>query len=332
MTRSDRKRTYSARVNPPARRAAATALLVSLACLALSQAGPATAVDRSADAGPVLHRVVWDAFKKGRYGIHLNSAHVDGSHRRRIYTTDHGFTTDLILDGRGRRVAFAPCCRDSDPALVVVPVTGGRALSPLASHPAFYAVGGIGWSPDGRRLAFEGYTERGKHLYDALWTVRLDGSGLQKILQLPAPRSRDAVFIDGLAWTSDGVLYPDDHDLRIASHGTSRLLLRHVTSVRISGDGRHIVTMHDAHQGQSLWYGKADGTHQRRLYVEPDGGTGLTLLDPVPNYDGSQILAWRSKPGPYGSVDDIVRWRVPDDVGAARVVSVADGNAWATWN
>jgi dipeptidyl aminopeptidase/acylaminoacyl peptidase len=280
----------------------------------------------------VLHRVVWDEFLSHRHGIHLWSANADGSHAHRIYTSHRGFTTELTLDRSGRRVAFAPCCRDDRPELVVVPVGGGHVLEPLAHHPQFYFVGGIGWSPHGSRLVFEGEINRHQHLTQALWTVRPDGSGLHRMLRLPDPRIDDSGPNEALAWTRDGVLYCQAGSLRIAHHGRSRVLIRgDVFSVRISGDGRHIVTERDnpLTVRSSIWYGDADGTHQRRLWLGPRTTTSHAPLfgEPIPDFHGRHLLTTRQS----SSSDGVVGWRVgadPDRAPVLDFLSNAFGYAW----
>jgi len=277
---------------------------------------------------------VWDEVEPGRRGIHLRSADIDGSDQRRVYVSNLGFTTDLSLDRRGRRVAFAPCCRNRLPRLVVARVMGGRIWKPLARHPEFYFVGGIGWSPHGTRLVFDGDTDVHGRLAAGLWTVRLDGTGLRRLLQLPPPRRDQGPINEALAWTSRGILYCDRGALRIARHGHSRVLFRHAYSVHISGDGRHIVTEHfgRASLRQSIWYGDADGTHQRRLWRGPKASdSGVSLLEPVPDFHGRDLLVNRSS-DPSAADDGLVAWRVAGDPADAQLQAFLSHADAYTWN
>lgn len=279
--------------------------------------------------------MVWDQDVPGQNGVHLWSADHDGSHARRIFTSHRGFTLDLVLDRRGRRVAFAPCCKDSLPRLVVVPVDGGRVRHPLARYQRFYAIGGIGWSPRGDRLVFEGYTERHHHLFDALWIVRLDGRGLRRVVGLPDPRLDSSMSNEALAWTRRGVLYCEGGSLRVVHHGRSRVLVRGgVYPVRISGDGRHIVTEHDNRVTfrDSIWYGDADGRHQRRLWLGPAATTSKAprFGYPVLDFHGRQVLVERQDPASSPG-DGVVRWRVgsnPDDAPPLGFLANADSYTW----
>lgn len=170
--------------------AAAIPVLILALSLAFAHQHPAeaSAAPRAAQAGEaptsrVLHRVVWADASRGTKGIHLSSANLDGSGLQHIYDASSGFITALTMDRQGGRVAFAPCCAKREPLLVVAAVLGGKAWRPLAAYQSkFYFVGGIGWSPSGRRLVFEAGTSRGTRPNCALWTVGLNGHGLRRIL------------------------------------------------------------------------------------------------------------------------------------------------------
>jgi hypothetical protein len=57
---------------------------------------------------------------------------------------------------------------------------------------------------------------------------------------------RGTISNDALAWTRDGILYSDGRNLRAAKAGESRVVMRRVRAVRVSGDGEHI----DTHRNQ----------------------------------------------------------------------------------
>ena len=248
---------------------------------------------------------MWDAYQPRRWGIHLRSANPDGTERRRTYDLDLGFTTDLVLSRDGGRVAFSTCCRATIPQIVIAPVDGGSALDPMAHHPEI-TVGGVGWSPDGRRIAFEGVTGEYPNRVNHLWTIRPDGTGLRHVLNL-GRLGETFIINDALAWTPAGILYSDGRNLRSAKAGESRLVMRRVSSVRISGDGRHIVTVRHQREGaaRAVWFGNPDGTDQRRVIAPFTPGEDTYYDAVTPNFDGT-ALVW-----PFGArpaMTDATRW------------------------
>jgi len=273
--------------------------------------------------------VVWDDFVKGRKGIHLRAAHTNGSDAARIYDSVNGFTLELSLDPGSRWVAFSPCCRDTLPRLVVASTDGGRTKEPLAHQRQFHSVGGIGWSPNGKQIAFEGYSGPEGQVKRAIYTIRPSGRGLRHVLDLPltedGPASNEA-----LAWSRNGILYSDGQDLRIAQGGTSRLVLPRATSVRISGDGRRIVTVRPVQGERTLWVGRPDGSHQRQVATLTAPPSAPFYSSITPDHGGTHLLAFRltNEPGDSGSV---VIWTVGESPASAEVLSMHSVAA-VTWN
>ncbi|MFL6059780.1 MAG: hypothetical protein ACJ72E_01020 [Marmoricola sp.] len=307
--------------------------LAALVVAVVTVAAPGAAGVLSASAIPpparatVLHRMVWDQWVSTGKGIHLRSANPDGSDVRRVYDAPRGFMLDPTVDRAGRRVAFAPCCKSSYPLLVVAPVLGGRALQPLAHHRKFFFVGGVGWSPDGTRLAFEAKTNGTRRT--SLWTIRPNGAGLRHVITLPADREDQPVINRSLVWTARGILYSDGRNLRSARAGRSHVVLRAVWSVVVSGDGHHIVTRRS---NGSWWIGNPYGTGQRQLIPPQSPGSATSYFDLTPNYDGSSVLADRDIPDPVGSKNDFVQWPTIGSPGSAVVVPFLAHANTATWN
>lgn len=329
--------TYRAAVNISGLRLViATVAFATALASALPAAQAGERADRQGDAVEVVHRYVWDDFVPGRKGIHLRTAALDGSDVTPIYDSPRGWTLDLIMDRAGRRVAFSPCCRLELPTMVVVDITTNEVLEPLTDHPRIDAVGGIGWSPDGRRIVFEGFSGHHPHRHSRLWTVRPDGSGLRKVLHLFRVTENGNFFVnDALAWTRDGFLYADQRGLRVARGGQSHLLLRRVWDFRISGDGDHLVTTRSRRDGDRwVWIGDPDGTDQRRLFRnEPSHGVAW-YDDVTPSFDGQSLSAVRWTPDPVTDLDvyEVVTWDVDEGPESATVISVTGDNNLFTWN
>ncbi|WP_220454251.1 TolB family protein [Nocardioides immobilis] len=203
-------------------------------------------------------------------------------------------------------------------------------MKPLAHHPKVDAVGGIGWSPNGRRIAFEGTTGSYPDRVTYLWTVRPDGTGLRPIYNLGSVDNN--LFInDALAWTTEGILFSNGHNLRMVKGGESTLVLRRARSVRISGDGSRIITERWRKNSRSVWISAPDGSDQHRLFTQGDPVRVATFYDVTPNHDASALLAYRMSGGDDGS-DAIVTWLTEASPTTATVVEPIKYAPTATWN
>ncbi|MDN4161089.1 hypothetical protein [Nocardioides abyssi] len=280
-----------------------------------------------------------------------------------MYNLKVGFTLDLTQSRHGDLVAFTPCCWRRFPLLVVADVLGNqKPLEPLRTHTQFHSVGAIGWSPDGQRLAFEGYRMIDDELDIAVWIVGLDGTGLTRLTTLPYdPESGIGAENDALAWTEDGILYSDGPDLRSVavrpgtvsvttddtapasrlrgraaaeSHDPeSTLVLRRVRSLRISGDGTVIVMERFSKDGErSFWTAAPDGSNARRILTELGTPRSATYRSVMPNYNGRRFLA--SRHYVYSNrASQLITWSVGRRPSAARTLKFANyGGAGHSWN
>ena len=317
-------------------RTVAVALLVAIAGTVLvagsSVAFPGRSGQERTNASGVLHRLTWAEPSTGLRNLHLRSSRLDGTDVRRVFDHPRGFTLTLVPDGRGRRVAFGTCCRDDMPQLVVAPVLGGPHLEPLAGHPELTAVDGIGWSPDGRSLAFQAITVRDGVRTASIWTVRLDGSDLQEVLTLGDVLSLGPGGNDTVAWTNDGILYTGGGDLRLATDQTSRLVMHGVRNVRVSGDGGRLVLRRYRAGRSQVWIARPDGTGARKVLGWSTDGSTTSYDEVTPNYDGTRLLARRSVTRDHRSVSEWVAWDVADGPGSAEVMTLDAAASAVAWN
>lgn len=316
-------------------RCVAIALLVAIGGTVLvpgsSVALPGRSGEERTSTVAVRHRLVWAEPSTGLRNLHVRSSRLDGTDSRRVFDHPRGFTVTLVPDGRGRYVAFGTCCRDSMPQLVVAPVLGGPHLEPLAGHRELTAVGDIGWSPDGRSLAFVAITVRDGVRTSSIWTVRLDGSDLREVLTLGDVTAEGVEPGVTMAWTRAGILYTAVGDLRLARDGASRLVMRGVRSVRVSGDGRRLVLARTRGDRAQVWIARPGGAGARKVLEWRSGGATY-YAGVTPNQDGSRLLAYRTVTRDHRSVSAWVAWDVASGPGGAEVLPLDDGASAVAWN
>lgn len=257
------------------------------------------------------------------------SARLDGSDRRVLLKRSRGWVVELQLDREGRRVAFAPFRTKRRAGLLVVGVRGGTPRDVLADVRRFEVVSGLGWSPNGRRLAFEGTIERGGGNQTYLWTIHRDGSHLKRRIPLQ-PRSTSP----SLPWTSKGIIYPHGQSIRLLRPGgDSELLLRNASDPRTSGDGRWMVVYRITDRDRtSVWRCRPNGSNLQRLSAYPDPEVGY-LPTVTPSFDGRSLLSPADLPSNGGSDFRTIIWdagKPPSDYD--RVLRFTRGSFVVTWN
>src|SRR5712664_1905698 len=124
----------------------------------------------------------------------LNVMSADGSQTR---LTSDGRTGDGSFSPDGAKVVFSR----TDDGLYVVDAKGGIPRLIAKSYMAWW-LGTPAWSPDGSRIAYTVYLERGPDgLTYEIWTVSPDGTNPRRLLDLGECRASCA---GGLAWSPDG--------------------------------------------------------------------------------------------------------------------------------
>jgi len=219
----------------------------------------------------------------------------DGSNVRKIVSDD--FTDGAVsLSPDGTRVVFY---RDMPNGTdIVIANVDGSNLHELdtGSRKKGCAAGveGDGWSPDGTRLAFtqtcfaNGDFERGAFVGQGLWTIKLDGSGLQKVIDNPAPKPCSPPSY---------CVHVEDHRAGWSPDGRELVFERIDTSTdperaaifTIGGDGKHLqqVTPWTLDGNDPDWSpdgtlivfnASAEPSATQNIYTIHPDGTGLTKL------------------------------------------------------
>lgn len=236
----------------------------------------------------------------GAYGDEsLFIANADGTEERRITEVEIGGPARLSPDGSRVLVNLLEAPPTGPYTGGTVPIDGGLPETLTLTDSALN-LAPQAWSPDGTRIAFEGWDDDDPSR-NGLYTARFpDGGDLQRLTSAPngaldtpadwSPDGRRLVLYrhePGAAWDQDGTLWlvnADGTDLRqidtpdvspswwarFSPDGT-RILFG---SARLSADG-------------ALWTVDANGSNLTRVFTDADGRFPIT---PDWSADGTQIL------------------------------------------
>jgi Tol biopolymer transport system component len=213
-----------------------------------------------------------------RHYSELYVMNADGSHVRRITRNVNQVDYEAAWSPDGKKVVLArgtselpPPGRLTQPTdLWIIDLASGHERR-LTNSPSTWE-GWPHWSPDGRRIAFEGnLAEAGN---DDVYTIGVDGHGLRRLTTSPgfdgdvryAPDGKSLVFDSDRTGNSDLFLMRTD--------GTHVRQLTEDPSFDFSGsfspDGRSIAFSSDRDGLDDIFRMRADGTHQTNLTQTPD--------------------------------------------------------------
>ena len=255
-----------------------------------SATGTTTAADP--DAGRL---VVWNA---ARRGIDIRSRYLgQSSWEPTLYRKARGTVDNLTLSRDGASVAFGVSGRGLGRGQLVVAATNGNGVRDIMrGREGIVGVGVLGWRPDGRRLAFEGFVdERGSGSFRPayLFTVNADGTRLRRHQQLDDGRNNGAVFGE-IGWTRSGFVYPDDYRiLLLRRDGRVERVLVHGSGVggaHLSGDGRWLFYSRTGYPDPVRLYRIRPNGQDRQLVARGDDERWGELLGAVPDRTGERVL------------------------------------------
>jgi len=323
--------TYGRPVTSRYTRVLATLLLCGAVAVGLPDRTSA-AISEEVPASSRQDRLLWADDGTGLRNLHIRSSRADGTGMRRVYDNRRGFTMALVPSPNGRRVAFVTCCTDDIPLLVVAPTKGGRHLAPLKAHPELEAADGLAWSPDGTRLAFRAILTEGEQRVASIWTIRLDGTDLQRVLTLGAvlPDGGSEIH-DTMVWTDEGILYAEAGQLRLATAGTSTVVMDRVGDVRVTPDGRWLVLRRFDGLDQQVWMARPDGTGARKVLQWDLDGSRFMYHSVVPNRDGSRLLAYRMELRSADGRDEWIAWDTAEGPRSHERLPVRNDASAITW-
>ncbi len=204
----------------------------------------------------------------------------DGSHIRRVTTNVNLVDFEPAWSPNGRQIVVSrgsaappPPGRLTQPTdLWIIDLATGRERN-LTRSPATWE-GWPHWSPDGRRIAFEGNLLSGPGDDDDVYTISIDGTGLRRL-------TTQAGFDGDVRYSQDGRTLVFDSDRTgnfdlfvMRTDGTHVRQLTHDSSYEYSGsfspDGKYIafVSERDSSSGDIFWM-RADGSQQTNITRTP---------------------------------------------------------------
>lgn len=253
----------------------------------VAEAATSAATTSDPDAGRL---VVWNA---ARRGIDIRARYLgQSSWEPTLYRKGRGTVDNLTLSRDGASVAFGV----GRGGLVVAATNRGGVRDILDGRQGIVGVGVLGWSPDGRRLAFEGFVDErsaGSFRPAYLFTVNVDGTGLRRHHQLDDGRNNGAVFGE-IGWTRRGFVYPDDYRILLLRRDgrIERVLVNGsgVGGARLSGDGRWVFYSRAAYPDPARLYRIRPNGMDRQLVARGDDERWGVLLGAVPDMTGDRVL------------------------------------------
>lgn len=221
----------------------------------------AAGVSAEPDVSPNGRWVVYSLYRNAEEDQSvLKKVRINGTDGR---TLDQTCIAPCLTDGYpawapgGRRIAFqrglgSRTGRNSMFALFVMSADGSRARQitqrgrdPLVQQP--FGDFTPAWSPNGRRLAFERFVRATEHT--AIFTVRLDGTGLRRLTPWWLDASQPDYSPDG-RW----ILFRTRKDSQVSGN---------IQLVRPNGADRHLVT--HARSGHGKWLSASFSPDGRRI-------------------------------------------------------------------
>jgi Tol biopolymer transport system component len=229
------------------------------------------------------------AFESGpnAHLVGVVSVRPDGSDRRLVA---RGGTNPAYSPG-GSRIAFLRSHR--------VWVAGANGANARPVTPRGWLVGQQEWSPAGKRLAFVRGFEAS--VRSVLYTVKPDGSGLERIVKGPMP-----ISLSEGAWSPDGkgIVYEQSPVVRVIRAGRLTTLAR--PAGMPSWSSRGLI----AYESRVPAEGRSEVCMRRRdpfSTVNCVGATGASIENPVWSPRGRRLLVTRIVGG------DIEFWTVRPD-------------------
>jgi hypothetical protein len=256
-------------------------------------------------------RIVFNRGEPGTGNAVTYTINPDGSGEQRLFLDGGSENARWSPDGREIHIF---CCDDGMAAHFIDSSTGDlRSFGP--PDPALELFCGGAWSPDGERVACEGYGEEDPSRNGLYWVRSSDGSGLEQITSNPdgedipgdfSPEGDRLVFVRVGENGQAGIFVVDVDGSGLRRISGRDQLVDDIFGGSWSPDGSQIlfVARQTPEHHKEIWVVNADGSSPHKLRIE--GTCGGLLSDPgsfgcySPGWspDGTKIVVVRSTPDP----------------------------------
>ena len=256
-------------------------------------------------------RIVFNRGEGGSEDIITYTINPDGSDEQQLFFDGHSENPRWSPDGTEIQIN---CCGDGMVAHLIDPSTGElRSLEP--PDPAVEVFCGAAWSPDGERLACEGFGVDDPTRTGLYWIRSTDGSDLEQVTSNPhgddipgdfSPDGDRLVFVRVEKGGQTGIFVTGVNGSGLRRISGRDQLVDDIFGGSWSPDGSQIlfVARETEEHHKAIWVVNADGTSPHQLRIE--GSCGGPLSDPgsfgcySPSWspDGTKIVFVRSTPDP----------------------------------
>jgi Tol biopolymer transport system component len=325
----------------------AMGVLVALFALALSACGGAggqnnSGSDSSEPRATNLDGEILFTRERGKYEDEtVFTAEASGTHERRI--SDFGGQCCPRFSPDRTKILWSSLTPDGERITTAIVRADGSHRQLIPIHDPTLSLGPGAWSPDGKRMAFDG-TDDSNPQRNGVYLAKVpDGTNRVRLTRNPlgtsdapmdfSPDGSQIVFlrsepVEGAFFGSLFVVNVDGTGLhRITPPGS------HTQSARWSPDGKWIVFGSTGSEAwQTIEAVRPDGTDQKTVFEDPDGGSTIT---PTWSPDGRKIMFALIRNSEYSKPEDEMNDKLyvmnEDGKGLAVVLDTPDFKSTTDW-
>jgi TolB protein len=313
-----------------------SALFVGLAAYSSSGAVAATGYTLSENG-----RIAFARHGPGADETFTFTARQDGSDVRRLFTA--GPSGEPRWSPDGRRIAVLAACADGaeDCAFTILDAVTGRVRQVKMHDPKLFTAC-IVWSPNGKRLACEGYGEPDSRR-NGIYTIRSsDGRGRERVTAKPGANDQPGDYSPNGTHLVFARFDKDEHPVGLYVVKTNGRQLRRITPpgtlISSPGDwsplGNGIVFARrvSADANNSLWVVRPDGSGLREIRLRGGSACGGSrgCIHPRWSPDGKRIVFSIVTANGGGEIENVYTVKA-DGTGLTQITRTGNTDGTPDW-